>query len=178
MFSKTMKRFGEALVTALFFALVLFSAVAPQQARSQSLPDYVENNVTDFVLRAQTWTIPSALYWGLSSTACSDSSTGTELSGGSYARVSFTRSLANWSGTQSAGSTTASTGTGGQSSNNVAFNYPTPTAGQGTASHFFLIDSASGAGNLYLCQALTTSKTINTGDTVSFPVGAITVTFQ
>src|SRR6185436_21073852 len=34
-----------------------------------------------------------------------------EPSGGSYARVAVTASLANWAGSQSAGSTTASTGT-------------------------------------------------------------------
>lgn len=177
MFSKTMKRFGEALVTALFFALVLFSAVAPQQARAQSLSDYTENNGVDFIFRAQTWTIAANLHWGLSTAACSDSSVGTEVSGGSYARVSIARSLANWAGTQSAGSTTASTGTGGQTSNNVAINFATPTAGWGTVSHFFASDASSG-GNIILCQALTTSKTINTGDTVSFPIGAITITLQ
>lgn len=162
---------------ALLLGLAAASLLAPLAAKAQSLSDYFENNVIDLTFRAQTWTIAAAFHVGLSTAACSDSSVGTEVSGGSYARVSVTRSLANWAGTQSAGSTSASTGTGGVTSNNVAISFPTPSAGWGTVTHFFISD-ASTAGNLILCQALTTSKTINSGDTVSFPIAAVTVTFQ
>lgn len=167
----------ETLLVALFLILVVFSMLAPKQAHAQSLSDYVENNAVDYILRAQTWSISANVFVGLSTAACSDSSVGTEVSGGSYARVSVARSLANWAGTQSAGSTSASSGTGGQTSNNVAINFPTPTAGWGTVTHFFIADASSG-GNLILCQALTASKTINTGDTVSFPIGSLTITLQ
>lgn len=170
--------FLRRLSVALALALVtVLTAVAPQSAQAQSLSDYVENNAIDYIFRAQTWTIAANFHVGLSTAACSDSSVGTEVTGGSYARVSVARSLANWAGTQSAGSTTASTGTGGQTSNNIAINFPTPSAGWGTVTHFFISDAASG-GNLILCQALTTSKTINSGDTVSFAIGALTVTLQ
>lgn len=153
------------------------ATLAPQPAQAQALSDYVENNTIDYVFRAQAWTIGANMYVGLSTAACSDSSVGTEVTGGSYARVAVTRSLANWAGTQSAGSTTASSGTGGVTSNNAAISFPTPTAGWGTVTHFFISDAAS-AGNLFICQALTVSKTINTGDTVSFPIASITVTLQ
>jgi hypothetical protein len=162
------------------FAVVLLafaSLFTSINARAQSLSDYFENNAIDYSFRAQTWTIAANFFVGLSTAACSDSSVGTEVTGGSYARVSYARSLANWAGTQSAGSTTASTGTGGVTSNNVAISFATPSAAWGTVTHFFLIDASSG-GNLIICQALTTSKTINSGDTVSFPIAAITVTFQ
>lgn len=156
-------------------ALVALTALAaPFAAQAQSLSDWTENNFVDQVFRAQTWTIAANLDVGLSTAACSDSSIGTEVTGGSYARVSIARSLANWAGTQSAGSTTASTGTGGQTSNNIAINFPTPSAGWGTVTHFFVMSST----NIVLCQALTTSKTINSGDTVSFAIGALTVTIQ
>lgn len=166
--------------TALAFSalapvgLLSVATLAPQPAQAQALSDYVENNAIDYIFRAQTWTLGASYNVGLSTSACSDSSVGTEVTGGSYARVSYTRSLANWAGTQSAGSTTASTGTGGQTSNNVAISFATPSAGWGLVTHFFVIDSS----NLIICQALTVSKTINTGDTVSFPIGAITVTLQ
>ena len=165
-------------LAALALALVaVVSIVVPHTARAQALSDYVENNAIDYIFRAQTWTIGATFYVGLSTAACSDSSVGTEVSGGSYARASITRSLANFAGTQSAGSTTASSGTGGQTSNNVAINFATPTAGWGTVTHFFISDASSG-GNLILCQSLTTSKTINTGDSVSFAIAALTVTLQ
>lgn len=51
-----------------------------------------------------------------------------EPSGGGYARVAVTSSLANFSGTQGGGTTVASTGTSGTVTNNVAITFPTPSA--------------------------------------------------
>jgi hypothetical protein len=51
-----------------------------------------------------------------------------EVSGGSYARVTMAATLAGWAGTQAAASTTASTGTGGVSSNNGTITFPAPSA--------------------------------------------------
>ena len=175
-----------ALIAALFvLAAPINLSITPQhglelgvqQAQAQALADYAENEATDLFLRGQAFTAPTTLYFGLSTTACSDSSVGTEVTGGSYARVALTASLTNWSGTQSAGSTTGSSGTDGESSNNVAITYTTPTAGWGTVTHWHVSD-ASTAGNILLCDDLTVSKTINSGDTVSFAIGAVTVTFQ
>ena len=155
-------------------ALALAALLAPLPAAAQSLSDWTENNFVDYLFRNQTWTVAATLDVGLSTAACSDSSIGTEVTGGSYARVAITRSLTAFAGTQSAGSTTASSGTGGQTSNNAAINFPTPSAGWGTVTHFFVMSGT----NIVLCQALTTSKTINSGDTVSFAIGALTVTIQ
>lgn len=172
----TIRRYN--LLAAVLLVVVFALLTQSTTARAQQLSDYVENKLVDLVLRGQAWTPAATLYVGLSTSACSDSATGTEVSGGSYARVAIASSLANWAGTQSAGSTTASSGTGGQTSNNAAITFATPSAGWGTVTHWFVIDSASGAGNLYLCAPLTVSKTINIGDGVSFAAGAITVTFQ
>lgn len=96
------------------------------------------------------------------------------MTGGSYARVAVTSSLANWAGTQSAGSTTASTGTSGTISNNAAITFPAPTANWGTVVEYCVFD-ASTSGNLLFRAALTTSKTINNGDAApSFAAGAAT----
>ena len=89
---------------AVVAALALASLLGSVSAQAQALSDYVENNAIDYIFRAQTWTIGATQYVGLSTAACSDSSVGTEVTGGSYARASVTRSLANWAGTQSAGS--------------------------------------------------------------------------
>jgi hypothetical protein len=69
---------------------------------------------------------PGKLYIGLDTVACGETGSGTEVTGGSYARVAVTSSLANWAGTQSAGSTTASSGTGGTTSNNNAITFSAP----------------------------------------------------
>lgn len=162
-----------------FLPLVLVGLLSllAGQVHAQAFSDYVENKIVDLLVRGQAFTAPVTVYVGLSTAACSDSSVGTEVTGGSYARVAVTSSLANWAGTQSAGSTTASSGTGGVTSNNAAINFPTPSAGWGTVTHWFLSD-ASTAGNLLVCAALTTSKTINSGDTVSFAIATLTVTVQ
>lgn len=94
------------------------------------------------------------------------------MTGGSYARVAVTSSLANWAGTQSAGSTTASSGTGGTISNNAVITFVTPTASWGLVASAELMDAAS-AGNSWICVALTINKTINSGDTVSFPAASL-----
>ena len=138
--------------------------------------DYLENKIIDWLLRGQSFTPPATVYVGLFTAAPSDSGGGTEVSGGSYARVGVGSSLANWAGTQSAGSTTASSGTGGQTSNNGAITFPAPTANWGTVSHFGLFD-ASTAGNLLLQAALTDPKTINNGDPApAFAIGTLTLT--
>lgn len=104
----------------------------------------------------------------------------TEVTGGSYARVAITCSLANLAGTQAAASTTASTGTGGTTSNNNAVTFPAPTANWATGlaqiGACLLFDQLTG-GNQVAAGVLGTPKTVNNGDSApSFP--AATLTFQ
>ena len=148
--------------------------------------DFLENKFIDWLLRGQAIGItgasagagtgPTNTYIALLTAAPSDSGGGTEVSGGSYARVTYASSLANWAGTQSAGSTSASSGTGGQTSNNNAITFPAPTANWGVVTHLGIYDASSG-GNLLYWVALTASKTINNGDAApSFAAGALTIT--
>lgn len=141
-----------------------------------AMSDYLENKLVDQIFRAQAFAFPATLFVGLLTAAPSDSGGGTEVTGGSYARASVTASLANFAGTQGAGTTVASTGTGGQTSNNATISFATPTASWGTVTHFGIYDAAS-AGNLLFWGALTISKTINQGDTVTFPAASLSVTF-
>jgi len=91
--------------------------------------------------------------------------------------VAVTASLANFAGTQAAASTTASSGTGGVTSNNGSITFPSPSASWGTVTHFGIWDASTG-GNLLFHGALTTSKTINNGDAApSFAAAALTLTF-
>ena len=158
----------------IFLAAILaLAAAAP--ALAGSMTDYLENKLLDWLIRGQTLTQLTNVYVSLHTASCSDSSTGTEVTGGSYARVTVAAAMAQWAGTQSAGSTTASTGTGGTTSNNGAITFPAPTANWGTVTHFGLFDASSG-GNQLFCAALTTSKTVNNGDAApSFAAAALTV---
>lgn len=110
-------------------------------------------------------------------TTSMEAGTFTEVSGGSYARASVAASLANFAGTQSAGSTTASTGTAGQTSNNAAIAFAAPSANWGLIFGHFISDAAS-AGNAICYAALTTPKSVNSGDAApQFNAGNMTIAF-
>lgn len=139
--------------------------------------DYWENKLLDAFFRGQAFTFPATIHVALLTAAPSDAGGGTEVSGNNYARVAVTSSLANWAGTQSAGSTAVSSGTGGTTSNNNAITFPLPNgAGWGVVTHFALYDAPT-AGNLLYWAALTQAKTINNGDAApSVAPGFLTVT--
>lgn len=154
--------------------------------------DNAENKLIDWLFRAQAigltgataaaGTGPATLYIGLfTTTPSSDANMGVEPTIGTYAyaRVAVTSGMGatGWAGTQAAASTTASSGTSGTTSNNGIITFPTPTtAGWGTVVGVGVWLSASGttAADLLAYSALTTSKVINVGDSVTFPAASLT----
>jgi hypothetical protein len=138
-----------------------------------AMSDFLENKLLDWLFRGQALGItgasagagsgPTALFVGLYTANPTDVAGGTEVTGGSYARVSVASALANWAGTQAAASTVASSGTSGTTSNNGAITFPAPSANWGVVTGFALFDAVSG-GNMLIWGALTTSKTVNNGD--------------
>ena len=162
-----MKSIKRMLVVA---ALLVSSSFSYAGAMS----NYLENEIIDHLVRGQPFTAPTTVYFALATTAGSDAACGTEVVGGSYARVAVASSLANWAGTQSAGSTVASSGASGTTSNNTVITFPAPTASWGVVVEYCVLDAASG-GNLLWRTSLTTNKTINNGDAApSFAPGAAT----
>lgn len=156
--------------------LVLAALVVPCTARATALTDYTENLAVDNLLRGQTFspTTPANYYVALYTSACNDTGPGTEVSGGSYARVIIARALTAWNGTH--GSVTGvSSGSSGTVSNANQILFPTATADWGIVSYWGLIDSASGAGNLIICAPITTARNITNGATPSFASTALTV---
>lgn len=141
---------------------------------ASGLTDYAENKIIDALLRAQALGAPANWYVALYTTANNDAdSAEVEVSGGSYARVSVAASLANFAGTQSAGSTTASSGTSGTTSNNAEIVFPAPTANWGSITAFGLYDASSG-GNCWIYGDLNAPKTVNSGDPApKFSAGAL-----
>jgi len=164
-----MKRTINAII------LTVIGLALSATANATAFTDHMENKIIDAVFRGQSLGAPTTWYVGLDTVACTETGGGTEVSGGGYARVAVSASLAAWAGTQSSGSTTASSGTGGTTSNNAAITFPAPTAAWGSIVSFRLWD-ASTSGNAWICQALTTAKTINSGDAAPvFNAGSLTI---
>lgn len=147
--------------------------------------DNFENKLIDWLLRGQAiglagasaaaGTGPTQVFVSLKTAADSDNAQGAEVSGGSYARVAVPCSLAAWAGTQGAGTTVASNGTGGTTSNNAAVTFPTPSAAWGQVVGFGVHDSLTGGVELFYAP-LGAPKTINNGDPApSFVAGALTI---
>lgn len=101
-----------------------------------------------------------------------------EVSGGSYARINQAPTLANWAGTQSAGSTTTSTGTNATTSNNSPVTFPAPTAAWATGTAMVgamgIYTTLTGGTPLFI-YAMTVPKSVNNGDAApSYANGTLT----
>ncbi len=107
------------------------------------------------------------IYVALYTAAPTDSTAGTEVSGGAYARVATQPLDANW---------TAVSATDGNTDNAAAITFPAPTANWGVIVAFSLMDRLTG-GNLLVHGLITPNKTVNSGDpSPSFAIGALDVT--
>ena len=124
-----------------------------------ALSNYLENALINATLRNTTYTSPAVVYVGLFITDPTDAGSGTEVSGGSYARQTATF------GAPSDGASTTSADS----------TFPTCTADWGTVAFFGIYD-ASTSGNLFYYGALNNSKTIETGDILKIEAGNLTVT--
>ena len=129
-----------------------------------SKSNYLEDEILDHVLGGADYTRPATVYIALYTAAPTDAGGGTEVTGGSYDRVDVTNNATNWPAAS-----------GGAKSNGTEITFPTATANWGTVVAFGIHD-ANTAGNLLFWADLTTSKTINTGDTAKFAVGDIDIT--
>ena len=161
-----MKRI-KTMFQTLLIAIALGCAIAPMPALSGPMSNYLENEMIDYWFQNTAGAAkPATLYVGLSTAACSDTGFGTEVSGGSYARVSVTANSTNFPGP---------TSNDGTVTNGAAVTFPAPTAPWGVVTHWFIADAPS-AGNLLWCAALTVSNTVNNGDAApSFGISALSV---
>ena len=123
--------------------------------------DYLENKVLDHVLRNTSYSSPTTVYVGLYTSNPTDTNSGTEVTGGSYAR-------------QALSVTTASAGVV-TSSADVTF--PQCTASWGSVGFIGILDAVT-SGNLLMHTALTTAKTIDSGDILKITTGNLTVTLD
>lgn len=131
-----------------------------------AMTDYLENALIDWIFRGQAApTLPANLYYGIFTTAAGDAGSQVEVStsGTNYGRQAVARSLAAMAGTQGAGTTTASSGSSGTTSNNAVITWGAPSANWGVIVGWGIFDSATG-GNLLFYAPQTPNKTVNSGD--------------
>lgn len=125
-----------------------------------SLSNTYETTALTWLFTASAATRPTAWYIALYTVAPTDSTAGTEVTGGSYARQAVTMSV-----------------TGDTASNTAAVEWPTATASWGTVVAAAIVDASTG-GNIITYGALTSSKTIASGDVFRIPAGDFDVTLN
>jgi hypothetical protein len=130
-----------------------------------SLTNYSEPKVADNLLGDASITPPSTWYVALFTVMPSAAGGGTEVSGGSYARVAVTNNSTNFPATS-----------GEIKSNGTDITFPTSTAAWGTIVGIGFYDASTG-GNLWLFGALTNPPTMASGDGFRIPAGQFTLSF-
>jgi hypothetical protein len=125
------------------------------------ISNYLEDALINGTLRATTFTAPTTIYVGLFTSDPTDAGTGTEVSGGSYARKSVTFAAPS----------------NGASASSADVTFDTATATWGTITHIGLFDALT-TGNLLYHTALDVSKLIETNDVFKINSGSLTVTLS
>jgi hypothetical protein len=123
------------------------------------MSNYLENALINATLRNTTFTSPSVVYVGLYTSDPTDADTGTEVTGGSYARQAVTFGAPS----------------NGVSTNTAAIEFPQATGTWGTVGWIGIEDASTG-GNLLYHTALDASKPISTGDIFKIAIGSLSVT--
>ena len=121
--------------------------------------NYLENALINAVLRNTSYTSPTTTYLALYTSDPTDADTGTEVTGGSYARQPITFGAPS----------------NGVSTNSAAIEFPQATGSWGTVTHVAIRDALT-SGNLLFHTPLDTSKTINSGDVFKITSGNLSVT--
>jgi hypothetical protein len=135
-----------------------------------NMSDYLEVALRNHIFRTTAFTKPTGLWVALFTVAPSDAAaSGTEVTGGNYARYSAGAPLdATW---------TAASATDGITTNAATFTFNVPSANWGTIVAFGIFD-ASTAGNMLVHGLITPNKTVNNGDPApQFLAGALQITF-
>ncbi|MET3699514.1 hypothetical protein SAMN05877753_111152 [Bacillus oleivorans] len=125
------------------------------------MSNYLENALINATLRGTAYTAPATVYLALYTSDPTDADTGTEVTGGGYAR-------------QPATFTAPSNGVTSLSAN---VSFPQATANWGTVTHVGVRDALTG-GNLLYHTNLTTARNILSGDDYSVLAGEVQITLS
>ena len=127
------------------------------------MSDYLETALLNVTLRGTAYTAPANVYVALFTSDPTDAGTGTQVSGGSYARVVATF--------------TAPSGTGGSITNNADITFPTATGSWGLVGWIGIFDALTG-GNMLYYTPLDAAKQVDTGDVFRIVTGNLSVTLS
>lgn len=125
------------------------------------MSNFLENALINATLRNTAYTSPATVYVGLYTSDPGEGNTGTEVSGGSYARTAVTFGAPS----------------NGVSTNSASVTFPTATGTWGTVTHIGILD-ASTSGNLLYYTPLDASKAIASGDVFTISTGNLSVTLE
>jgi hypothetical protein len=123
------------------------------------MSNFLENALINATLRNTTYTSPATVYVSLWTSDPTDAGSGTEVSGGSYARTAVTFGAPS----------------GGVTTNNADVTFPTATGSWGTVGWIGINDALT-SGNLLYHTALDTAKSIDSGDIFKIASGNLSVT--
>jgi hypothetical protein len=124
------------------------------------ISNYLEAAWLNATFRNTAYVQPAVVYLALYTADPTDADTGTEVTGGSYAR----QAVAFGAPTQVAGK--------GTISNTGLITYPTVTVDWGTISHVAIRDALTGGNLLYFGPA-TSARAALTGDVIKFNIGQV-----
>jgi len=142
--------------------------------------NYLRNKLIDLIHRAIAWTPPTTHYIALVTTTPTAAAAGTEVTGTGYARQAIALSATTMAATNADASTTSpSSGTTGKTSNNAIVNFGTAGAAWGTVTYYEIWDASTAGNRLFFGPLVDsggapTSRSISSGDPVSFPISAMT----
>ena len=123
------------------------------------MSNYLENALINVTLRATAYTAPTTVYVALFTSDPTDAGTGTEVSGGAYARTAVTFAAPS----------------NGVTTNSADVTFPTCTLAWGIVTHIGIYDALT-SGNLLYHTPLDASKTVDTGDIFKISSGSLSVT--
>jgi hypothetical protein len=125
------------------------------------MSNYLENALINVTLRNTAYTAPTTVYVSLWTSDPTDAGSGTEVSGGSYARTAVTFAAPS----------------NGVTTNDADVTFPTATALWGTVGWIGINDAAT-SGNLLYHSPLDTAKVIDSGDIFKITTGNLSVTLS
>jgi hypothetical protein len=126
-----------------------------------SMSTAFKNALMNHALKGTAYTQPTHIYMGLTTSQNTDAAKGTEVTGGSYARVI----VDTWHATAA-----------GASYNESDVTFPTATADWGTVTGMILMDDLTAGNYLDWCN-LAVNKTVNSGDIYKCLAGDYDISF-
>ena len=131
--------------------------------------NYLENKVLDHVLTATSYTAPGTRYLALFTNTSGSAATNLEAG-------TLTDEVTTSSSAYARQAVTFAAAASGTSATNATVTFPAATANWGTITHVAVMDGGTaGSGNVLFWGAVTTAKTIETGDTFQVSSGNLTV---